>query len=315
MKNRPIISPFSIVLTSLKAGFEFATRYWWLAIFPFLLDLLFWLGPRLSVAKLWEQSLKDLGITTATIDSTLGGNLAVGSQELIKSINLMTLLSPPIFGLPTLMSIAPKKLPITPLELDVTANANFFLIYLLLTVTGIVISGLHLSFIAFLVKPEQEVTGAAFGRVYFPKITRYILFALLALVLLFIALIPTSIVFALTTLIHPILMTISVVFLFTFLTWMTIFFAFAIPNLFLRTTPLLNNFTASITFMRKQILVALPFVLSTIIITQTTTYLWQIADGGSWLTLVNLVGHAYVGTALIAATFLFYQERSELQTT
>jgi hypothetical protein len=33
------------------------------------------------------------------------------------------------------------------------------------------------------------------------------------------------------------------------------------------------------------------------------------ADDGSWLTLGTITGHAFVSTALIVATFLFYRDR------
>jgi hypothetical protein len=36
---------------------------------------------------------------------------------------------------------------------------------------------------------------------------------------------------------------------------------------------------------------------------------WNIPADDSWLLLLGLVGHALVSTALVAATFVFYQDR------
>jgi hypothetical protein len=36
---------------------------------------------------------------------------------------------------------------------------------------------------------------------------------------------------------------------------------------------------------------------------------WNIPSDGSWLLLLGLAGHALISTALVAATFVFYQDR------
>lgn len=313
MKNRPIVSPFSVVLTSLKAGFDFTTRHWWLSAIPFLLDLLFWLGPRLSIVALWEQSLKEAGMTIAQFDEMLGSNLTLSTQELVKSVNLMTLLSPPVFGIPVLMTVPPEKLPINPLSIVISTNGMLILLYIGLILAGVLLAGVYFSLIAFLVQREEAENWEGYGRNYLPKIVRYIFFSVITLVALFVIFIPTAILLALTSLIHPLVMIAALVFLFTMTTWLAIFFAFTIPNFFLRKSSLFKNFSLSVSFVRAQLPTVLPFVLSTIVLAQVTSYIWRIADDGSWLTIVSLAGHAFVGTSLIVATFLFYKERSELQ--
>jgi hypothetical protein len=39
------------------------------------------------------------------------------------------------------------------------------------------------------------------------------------------------------------------------------------------------------------------------------TLLWQQFSTGSWLTFLGIVGNAYVGTGLVTASLIFYQDR------
>jgi hypothetical protein len=37
-------------------------------------------------------------------------------------------------------------------------------------------------------------------------------------------------------------------------------------------------------------------------------FLWNIPPSGSWMTLVGIAGHAFVTTALLAASFVYYRD-------
>ena len=53
------------------------------------------------------------------------------------------------------------------------------------------------------------------------------------------------------------------------------------------------------------------FLLAAILIAQGLDLLWIAAPADSWLTLVGVTGHAFIYTALIAASFIYYQKSSE----
>jgi hypothetical protein len=50
------------------------------------------------------------------------------------------------------------------------------------------------------------------------------------------------------------------------------------------------------------------FLLAAILIAQGLDLLWIAAPSDSWLTLIGITGHAYIYTALIAASFIYYQK-------
>jgi hypothetical protein len=50
------------------------------------------------------------------------------------------------------------------------------------------------------------------------------------------------------------------------------------------------------------------FILSLLVISQGLDMLWRTPAISSWLTLVGVVGHAFISTALLAASFVYYRD-------
>ncbi len=50
------------------------------------------------------------------------------------------------------------------------------------------------------------------------------------------------------------------------------------------------------------------FVLSVILTSIGLNYLWSIPKPNSWMLLVGLIGHAFITTALLAASFIYYRD-------
>jgi len=50
------------------------------------------------------------------------------------------------------------------------------------------------------------------------------------------------------------------------------------------------------------------FVLTVFIISQGLNYLWSVPAQDSWMMLVGIAGHAFVTTALLASSFIYYRD-------
>jgi len=50
------------------------------------------------------------------------------------------------------------------------------------------------------------------------------------------------------------------------------------------------------------------FLLSTIIISQGLDFLWRTPQENSWLTLIGIAGHAFISTAILATSFIYYRD-------
>jgi hypothetical protein len=95
------------VIGSLAAGFEMLGQRLWLIALPVLLDLLLWLGPRLSIAPLLKQFVALL-LAQPTADPTMALQVAQATQMLEQfgdQFNLFSLLTAlPLLNVPSLLA-------------------------------------------------------------------------------------------------------------------------------------------------------------------------------------------------------------------
>jgi len=50
------------------------------------------------------------------------------------------------------------------------------------------------------------------------------------------------------------------------------------------------------------------FVLSTFLLYRGLNYLWSVPPNDSWMLLIGIAGHAFITTALLAASFVYYRD-------
>jgi hypothetical protein len=50
------------------------------------------------------------------------------------------------------------------------------------------------------------------------------------------------------------------------------------------------------------------FVLAVFLVSQGLNILWAVPPDNSWMLLVGVIGHAFVTTALLAASFIYYRD-------
>ena len=48
--------PLPGIIATLTTGFEFTTRHVWLIIIPIVLDIFYWLGPRLNITLIVSEA-------------------------------------------------------------------------------------------------------------------------------------------------------------------------------------------------------------------------------------------------------------------
>lgn len=298
---------------ALKTGFELTTRSPWLLVLPVALDLLFWLGPRLSLAPLVGQWIEFVEAQLATLDSAETATLALPEllDQLIamtEQYNLMTHLSLPYLGIPTLMGgLAPESTPIATQSVPLNSLSSFFEWFLLLTLLAMVGSAIYYSLIAFTISGSRA--WSVYGRVLPRQIARFVGLCA-ALVLLVLALyIPVSLIGAVLALISPALFSIAVLAAVVAVFWLLLYLGFTVHGLFLDNRPIHRAIANSVRFVRSNALSAIPLLVLLYILNNLLNIIWMSAYDGSWLTLVSILGHAFISTALITATFAFYQSR------
>lgn len=50
------------------------------------------------------------------------------------------------------------------------------------------------------------------------------------------------------------------------------------------------------------------FIMLAILVNQGLNIVWQVPPESSWLMMISIIGHAFVTTGMLAASFVYYQE-------
>jgi hypothetical protein len=93
--------------------------------------------------------------------------------------------------------------------------------------------------------------------------------------------------------------------------WLAVPVFFSSHGIFLHADHLFRSTAKSFRIMRY----ALPsmgwFVVTAMVLSQGLNFLWRIAPADSWMTLFGIFGHAFISTALLAASFIYYHDLND----
>lgn len=305
--------PIATVLNTMKAGFELTTRHWWLVLLPLLLDCFLWVGPRLSVSEIGRTAITWWLEQADAIDNesfAIPENSEEILLEALDRTNLMTQLSLPMLGVPVLMGgLTPTDAPLEPAVIELNSAERIIGNYALLSLLGLFVSALYFSLVARVVRGEAE-SGWEFGRKLLPRTLRLIAMALLLLIILLIIAFPVMIIAGVAGLFNIGLAFLVMIGGSVILMWVLIYLSFSLHALMLNDVSIIQALLTSMRLIQNHFPYALPLLLGVLIVNNITNSLWLAADGGTWLTIINLFGHAFIATAMVASMFIFFQERT-----
>lgn len=303
MQSKEKTAPLPSIWATIAAGFDVTAKHFWLILIPVLLDSFLWLGPRLSVRLLvermvvfWQQ--ESAAVSGLNVDALLA---------LAPRTNLLTSLSVPIIGVPALMvGLTPEKtpLPTTLIELD---SAGLMVgLFVLFSGLGLMLTAVYMTLTASVVR--QMPVRQALDKL----VTNWLKLMGLVITLLIFAImvyIPVVIVGVLAALISQGLASVVLLAGPVLILWLVVYLVFAPHGIFVNGRPLGRAMIESLQMMRYFLLSAVTLLLFVILIGRSVDWLLLLADDGSWLTWAGIWGHAFVSTALLAATFIFYRDR------
>ncbi|UCG24176.1 MAG: hypothetical protein JSW55_18970 [Chloroflexota bacterium] len=291
------------VIATLTAGLELTTAHIWLIVLPIMVDLFYWLGPRLSIAQLAERNLAAL-LEEPELQGAVTQLIDIASQ-----VNVLTGLSVPLIGIPALMSGAiPEKTPIPTQVYELNGAGLWLAVMVALTMVGLFLAALYLGTIGLAMKPVEEkpATLLAFGVAVLRSAVRLFGLGLIFLVILFMVWLPLlPIAFLVGILAGSMFVLVMLAGFVLVVTYLSL----SVPGIVLNGRPLLRAVWESVRLVHGNALQTMNLLLIVILIGGGTNLLWQLADDGSWLTMVSIVGHAFISTALAGAVFVFYRDR------
>ena len=97
--------------------------------------------------------------------------------------------------------------------------------------------------------------------------------------------------------------------------WLIVPLFFSPHGIFIRKQNALASFLGSFQLTRFTLPTSSLFVLTVFLLGVGLNFLWSVPTNDSWLALVGILGHAFITTALLASSFVYYQDMSSwLQT-
>ena len=302
------------VIASLAGGFETVNARLELILLPLILDLFLWLGPRLSILPLIERFSNTL-VTELATDAT-AEQLAVlemfsqRMREYGQSFNLFAFLSTAPLGVPSQM--AARGAIATPAGLPPTWYIDSVPVYLLFwaafVLVGLFLGALYFGGIAQQVR-DRRLSVRLLLRQVWSDWARLTALAVLAVVFLIVLGTPMFILSVVMWLFNPLLGSLAWILAFTLILWALFYGGFTLHAILLLRRALPGALWDSVRMVQFNLPHVAGLFLLVVLINVGLALVWNIPADDSWLLALGLGGHALISTALVASTFVFYQDR------
>lgn len=303
------------VFGSLKAGFDVVANRVMLILLPLGLDLLLWLGPRLSVNELlspyfrlvFEQARR--GVAEADMERfTQYQSLAM---ERLQDFNLLNLLSKLQLFPVGVSSLSTQTLPVeNPLGFSSVVIISSVWILLGLAVVlvplGWIGGGVYFRQVAGSILGEREA-----GISFLSAVFQTLLLSAIWLVGLAVIIVPLTLILGLFILVSPLLANVALLVLIFLSFWLIVPLFFTPHGIFVRRQNAFRSIFSSLWMTRFSLPTSGMFVLSAFLLARGLDVLWSAPKNDSWLALVGFAGHAFITTVLLAASFIYYRDMTD----
>ena len=309
------------IIDALSAGYKLISRRWWLILVPVVLDLFLWMGPQLALTKVIDEAASMLTVPDGVEISEEYASYMAQMQQTLQLVsedaNLFGLLGVGLPGIPSLMAATTtdvQLLPVAPVVMQLNGIGQAILWGLLLMVAGTLLTSVYVSWIGRAVLAEYRETRDTPIIEHSFKTWLQVLLFIVGLVALVVVLgIPIGFVVALVSLLSSSfgIMLLYVVSLFAlwFGVWLVIYLYFVIDAIVLDRVNILKAIWHSVNVVLRNFWPTFGLIVLVWVINAGMTLIWQQFAFASWGVLIGIVANAFVGSGLIAASLIFYNER------
>ena len=300
------------LITAFRKGFDAVANHITLILLPLAMDLWIWLGLHLQIKSITNDVLQWI-TETAALDPNYQPGLLDANLEMLRAVqerlNVMIFLRTYPVGLPSLMA---GRLPVeSPLSatpfVDISSSGTVLVLWVLLSLVGLALGSLYFTLVAQaaldgaldLRKALSRWPGAALQSLFLALLVMAVLFAVSA---------PAS---CLLTLLAQGGVGAGQMALFIYLTvlmWVTFPLLFSPHGIFAYGDSMQASLRKSIRLARLTFPTTSLLFLAVLMASELLDMLWRVPPENSWLTLAGLVGHAFITTALLATTFVYYRD-------
>ncbi|MBT3314780.1 MAG: hypothetical protein HN390_09200 [Anaerolineae bacterium] len=305
------ISPPPGIISSIKAGFDITANQIGIIFFPILLDVFLWLGPQLRIEKLLRSLLVQFASLANEdfIPAAEFQRIQESLNELLTlKINLYSLLRTFPIGVSSLMGLSiPGKTPLAESNiLQIETAFSFFLWAGALTFVGWILGSFYFAWVAKVSLQKDENDLRWFGKV----ILQAIFLSILWMIILITFGVPLLLVFSIFTQINAGLAQVALIFSALFAMWIIVPIFFSAHGIFVKNENLFRSMVSSFNLSRFTLPTSSFFVICVAVLSQGFNILWLTPSTSSWMMGVSILGHAFITTSLLAASFIYYRDMS-----
>lgn len=292
------------VIESISRGFETVAGHLALLLLPLLLDLFLWVGPRVSFHQYYED------VWLPYVQAT-DPNASEAWPEEVAESSYFPVIAPSLLSVLNFMS-APEAAAL-PFEFQppVWTLNNIFALFginLLGLGLGVIFTAVYLGVIGARMGGSSGV-GDMLLRMPLNVIQLGIL-SIVVPILLMILMAPFMLVAGGLLFANSAVLASSVIIIgMVVCLWFGLFGVFTIHGMFVHQRNVLGALWDSIRVVQWNMSSTLFLMIIVSVIYWGAVIIWVMAGLNSWLMLLAFAGHAFVQTALIAATFIYYKDR------
>lgn len=307
----PVAASRPRLIPALSAGFSAVAAHIYLILFPIALDLLLWFGPRVSIRTLMSPILTrfeaDLLQLAQSDMRTLLTAEAGNWRTLIDQFNLVSALRSYPVGIPSLLATQGSQT--NPLGISFileTPNAGgAFSLWLLFGLAGLTLGSYFFNSTAHLILGNDRKPTPRLRLVIWQTVQSILLLAIILMVLLMIS-VPVVLLVWLLAFISPALLQLALLLMSIFTVWLLLPMFFSPHGIFAFQLDALRSTLISYQFVRFFLPGAGLFILTAALISQGMDILWRVPPDNSWMLIIGIAGHAFVSTALVVSSFVYY---------
>lgn len=294
------------LVAALAAGFDTTANHIAIILMPIFLDLFLWLGPRLRLKTLLQPVMDQLANSPVPASAALpdAATLQLLWSDFLARFNLFGLLRTFPLGVSSLMSAGVNdKLPFgTPLAWEVPSYSGMLGSWFAIILGGWALGSLYFYWVSVVTLAPDE------KRSLDRSLWHSLLLSFTWLGLALLAGIPVLLGFSLLALISPALAQIGIFIIMLIAIWIILPVFFSPHGIFVYKQNAFASILQSLRMVRFTLPTSGLFVMASLLISEGLGYLWRIPPSESWLTLVAIIGHAFISTSLVAASFIYYRD-------
>jgi hypothetical protein len=309
MQNTQVkLPPPPGLLASLMAGFDSVANHIAVILPPVLLDLFLWLGPHLRLKEFLQPVIDGLPALAKAFPSSFTDLASVQTVQtawtaIADKFNLYTILRTYPVGITSLLSfeMAAQNPFGAPLDQDAGSIGGILGWVLLLVFLGWIVGALYYYWVSRVaLKPEAHSVSRS--------LTQVVILSLIWIGLLLVIGLPVMLVLSILTAISPVLGQVVLFVCAIILIWMVMPVFFSAHGIFTYQQDAIRAILGSLRMVRFTLPNTGLFLLAFVILNQGLNFLWNTPPLNSWWMLVGIAGHAFVSTALLAASFVYYRD-------